>query len=63
MFIFYTFQQCLESHHELGECEVVHDWQLDCVWNQLQSRNGGHTLDPDLEAGRQHVFDLILEVA
>ena len=24
--------------------------QLDYIWNELQSRNGGHTCDPDLEA-------------
>jgi hypothetical protein len=22
--------------------------QLDCIWNELQSRTGGHTCDPDL---------------
>ena len=22
------------------------------IWNELQSRNGGHTCDPDLEAGK-----------
>lgn len=32
--------------------------QLDYIWNKLQSRNGGHSCDPDLEAGRQHAFDL-----
>ena len=31
--------------------------QLDYIWNELQFRNGGHTRDPDLEAGRQ-VSDL-----
>ena len=25
--------------------------QLDYIWNELQSRNGGLTRDPDLEAG------------
>lgn len=24
--------------------------QLACMWCELQSRNGGHTCDPDLEA-------------
>ena len=27
----------------------------------MQSRNGGHTFDPDLEPRRQHAFDLDLE--
>jgi hypothetical protein len=27
--------------------------QLAYIWNALQSRNGGHTCDGDLEAGRQ----------
>ena len=32
-------------------------WWFDCIWNELQSRNGGHTCDPDLEAGRQLTFN------
>jgi hypothetical protein len=35
--------------------------QLDSIWNELQSKNGGHTCDPDLEAGREHVFGPELE--
>ena len=35
--------------------------QLDYIWNELQSRNGGHPCDLDLEAGRQHAFDSDLE--
>ena len=35
--------------------------QLDYLWNELQFRNGGHTCDPDLEAGRQ-VSDLDLDM-
>ena len=35
--------------------------QLDCIWDELQSRNGGHTCDPNLEAGRQLAFDLDVE--
>ena len=31
---------------------AIPDCQLDYIWNELQSRNGGHTRDPDLEAGR-----------
>jgi hypothetical protein len=27
--------------------------QLDYIWNELQSRIGGHSCDLDLEAGRQ----------
>lgn len=29
---------------------------LDYILNELESRNGGHTHGPDLEARRQHVF-------
>lgn len=50
-------------------CQVDRGWivmailgcQLDYTWNELQSRNGGHTCDLDLEVGRQHAFDLDLE--
>jgi hypothetical protein len=28
----------------------------DDIWNELQSRNGGHTCDPDLEAGRHRLL-------
>ena len=34
--------------------------QLDYIWNELQSRNGGHTCDPDLEAGRHRLLTWIL---
>lgn len=34
--------------------------QFDYSWNTLQSRSGGHTHDPDVEAGR-HAFDSDLE--
>ena len=34
--------------------------QLDFIWSELQSRNGGHTYDLELEAGRQ-VSDLDLQ--
>lgn len=27
--------------------------QLDCIWNELQDRNGRHACDSDLEARRQ----------
>jgi hypothetical protein len=39
---------------------AIPSYQLDCVCNELQSRNRGHTYDPDLEAGRQG-FDTDLE--
>jgi hypothetical protein len=37
-------------------CQIDKGWlvmailgcQLDYIWNELQSRNGGHTCDPDL---------------
>ena len=35
--------------------------QLDYIWNELQSKNGGNTCDPDLKAGKEHAFDLDLE--
>ena len=35
--------------------------QTDCICNELQSRNGGHTCDPDLEARRQPAFGPDLE--
>jgi hypothetical protein len=36
--------------------------QLDYIWNELQSRNGEHTCDLDLETEREHAFDPDLEV-
>jgi hypothetical protein len=36
--------------------------QLDYIWNELQSRNGGHTCDPDLGAGRLQASDLDLDI-
>jgi hypothetical protein len=29
---------------------------LDYIWNKVQSRNGGHTSDPDLEAERHRLL-------
>ena len=34
--------------------------QLDYIWNELQSRIGGLTCDPDLETGRQKFLTWIL---
>jgi hypothetical protein len=34
--------------------------QLDYIWNELQYRNGGHSCDPDLEAGRHRLLTQIL---
>jgi hypothetical protein len=34
---------------------AIPSFRLDYILNELQSRNGGHTCDPDLETGR-HVF-------
>ena len=36
--------------------------QVDYVWDELQSINGGHTCGPDFGAGRQHDFAPDLEV-
>ena len=33
--------------------------QLDYVWTELQVRIGGHTCDPDLEAGRHNFLTWI----
>ena len=30
--------------------------QLDCIWNELQSKSGGHICDPDLEEGRHRLL-------
>jgi|UPI00001F7C3D hypothetical protein len=35
--------------------------QFDYIWNELQSRNEGHTCDPDLEADLE-VSDLDLDM-
>jgi hypothetical protein len=40
---------------------AIPGYQLYYIWNELQSRNGGHTCDLDLEAGRQ-VSDLDLDM-
>lgn len=34
--------------------------QLDYIWNKLQPRNGGHTCDPHLKAGRHNSLIQIL---
>jgi hypothetical protein len=34
--------------------------QLHCIWNELQSRIGGLTCDPDLVAGRHKFLSWIL---
>ena len=36
--------------------------QLDYIWNELQSRNGGHTCDPDLKSRRTQTSDLDLDM-
>ena len=40
---------------------VIPGCQLEYIWNDLQSRSGRHTCDPDLETGRQ-VSDLDLDM-
>jgi hypothetical protein len=39
---------------------VIPGCQLDYIWNELQSRIGGHTCDPDLEAERHKFLTWIL---
>ena len=34
--------------------------QLDYIWNELQSRNGGHTCDLDCKSGRYRLLTQIL---
>ena len=49
-------------------CQVDNGWivmaipgcQLDYIWNELQSRIGRLTCDPDLEAGRNKFLTWIL---
>ena len=40
---------------------AILNFQPNNIQSELQSRNEGHTCEPDLEAGRQHAFDLDLE--
>jgi hypothetical protein len=35
---------------------AVPAFQLDYTWEELQSRNGRYTCDPDLEAGRHRLL-------
>jgi len=37
--------------------KAVPGCRLDHIWNELQSRNGGHTCDPDLEASDLGCWD------
>ena len=45
-------------------CQIEKQWigmaiisvQLDYISNELQSRNGGHTSDAGLEAGKQRIL-------
>jgi hypothetical protein len=36
---------------------VILGCQVDYIWNELQSRNGGHIYNPDPGTGKQHGFD------
>ena len=48
----------------MSVCQIEKQWigmaiinvQLDYTSNDLQSRNGGHTSDPGLEAGKQRIL-------
>jgi hypothetical protein len=56
----------LDMRYEL--CQVDKGWivmaipdcQLDYIWNELQSINGGNTCDPDLEVETQKRLSWIL---
>jgi hypothetical protein len=39
---------------------AIPGFQLDYIWNELQSRNWGHFRDPDLESGRHKFLIWIL---
>lgn len=46
----------LYCHYILDSCHpsvmAIPDCQFDYIWNELQSRVGGHICDPDPETGR-----------
>jgi hypothetical protein len=35
---------------------AISSCQLNCIWYELQSRNGGHTCDLDLEEGKHKLL-------
>ena len=39
---------------------AIPSWQPDYIWNELQSRNGGHSCDSDIEVGRHKLLIKIL---
>lgn len=47
------------NHPCHGIVVAIPGCQLDYIWNDLHSRNGGHTRDPDLEAGRHRLLTRI----
>jgi hypothetical protein len=51
------FEQC---HHQCSSVMDIPGCHLDSIWNDLQSRIGGLTCDPDLEAGRHKFLTWIL---
>jgi hypothetical protein len=58
-------QECLLdkspiSHSALSSVMAIPGCQLDSIWNELQSRIGGLTCDPDLKAGRHKFLTWIL---
>ena len=44
-------QACIRAFPEVGDGMAILGCQLDDIRNELQSRDGGHPCDPDLEAG------------
>jgi hypothetical protein len=50
------------SGQDLTQLSLLFDLQLNrngfglFLWTELQSRNGGHTCDPDLEVGRHRLL-------
>lgn len=60
----YKVITCLDCFFKLSIIMAISHCQLDCVWNETQSRLGGHTCDPDLEA-ETHVslLDLDTEIS
>jgi hypothetical protein len=53
----WLLQRILGKTRENPGVMVILGYQLDYIWNELQSRNGGHTFDPNSKAGRKHAFD------
>jgi hypothetical protein len=52
--------KCKSSLKEIRNVMALPGGRLDYIWNELQSRNGGHTCDSELEAGRYRLLTRVL---